>query len=119
MPHVILKGDFTITDWADDFQPMEQKETHWLIKFNELYIERKGKRALVPVVTVEEGHPQTYYVRLSLNEGRRLSIRLDPSTDPIKTRGVKRSIALIAETLKHRFPHLEVESHNLEDYFEA
>jgi hypothetical protein len=109
-----------LPDWSKSFRPVVEEKREWLIKFSELFVEIKGLRAIVPVVTVEEGHPQSYYVRITAhNAENRISVRLDPSTDPIKTRGVKRSIALLAETLQLDFPSLKIEHHNLQNYLET
>jgi hypothetical protein len=117
---VIFQGSIQLSSLSSCFKPVVEETSDWLIKFAELYLETKGNQAIVPVVTVEEGYPQSYYVKISSRgEGARLSVRLDPSTDPIKTRGVKRSIALIAETVKAACPGIVVESHNLQDLFGA
>ena len=117
MPHVVLTGDVSIEKLEGAFHPLREEKDEWLIKIEELYVERGRRCALLPVVVVEEGHPQSFYIRLSQNEGKqRLTVRLDPSTDPIKTRGVKRSVALVAETFLALSASAKVVRHNLEGY---
>lgn len=114
MPHAVLKGSFDLRAWCVAFQALREERPSWLIKIEEVYIERRGNRSLLPVVVVEEGHSQSFYVRLSLEDlGSRLTVRLDPSTDPIKTRGVKRSVAFIAETILRECDHLVLDRDNL------
>lgn len=87
---------------------------------DEVYVERKGLRALVSSVVVEEGHPQSFYIVVVRDSAtRQMVIRLDPSTDPIKTRGVKRAVALLAESLLNSEKRLSVDRHNLQGYLEV
>lgn len=99
------------------FVPSLEAKKDWIIKYQELFIEKQAERAIVPAIAVEEGHPQSYYIRLTLDtKGNRLSVHLDPATDPIKTRGVKRSIAFMAESILSQFPHLQIDQSNLSEY---
>ncbi len=116
MPHVVLKGNIPFIDAERLSFPLYERND-WLIKVEEFYVERHHKKALLPVVVVEEGHSQKFYIKLSLNEqNHQITVRLDPSTDPVKTRGVKRSVALVAESILSRFEDALVERHNLHDY---
>jgi len=118
LPHVVLRGSVGIDPFNHVFKPVVEEKKEWLIKIEEIYLERSGLQAIVPAVVVEEGHAQTFYIRLSMPQtGGRLSIRLDPLTDPIKTRGVKRSIALLAEVMLGGNQEFTIERHNLQGYF--
>ncbi len=117
MPHIILNGNVSIVEIGRKFPVIKEEKTEWLIKIDEVYVERSGGRALMPTVVVEEGHSQTYYIRISVNESSGfLTVRLDSSTDPIKTRGVKRSIAVVAETIVQLTDGIGIHRHNLEGY---
>ena len=116
---MVLRGEISLDEFNRVFKPLYEKKQGWSIKIEELYLERKGQRSILPAVVVEEGHPQSFYIRLSVdNQSHRLTTRLDPATDPIKTRGVKRSVALVAESLLDCFRAAEVWRHNLRGYFE-
>lgn len=105
MPHVVLKGSLSIRQWADAFVPLQEETTEWRIKIQDVFVEQGGGCAILPAIVVEEGHTQTFYILVSGTPGQqRFTVRLDPLTDPIKTRGVKRSVGLIAETLTSRVP---------------
>jgi len=117
LPHIILNGNVSIVEIGRKFPVIKEEKTEWLIKIDEVYVERSGGRALMPTVVVEEGHSQTYYIRISVNESSGfLTVRLDSSTDPIKTRGVKRSIAVVAETIVQLTDGIGIHRHNLEGY---
>jgi len=116
LPHVIFKGEVALKDWCESFDPLIEENEKWLIKIDEAYCERKGLRAILSVVVVEEGHSQSFYMKVSKNEVlKQLSVRLDPATDPIKTRGVKRAVACVAEKLLDRYKQIAIERHNLND----
>lgn len=119
MPHVVLRGKVNVREWSDNFSPLIEQTDDWLIKADTVFLERQGNRALIPVVVVEEGHPQSFYIQLSSGINKDLIIRIDPWTDPIKTRGVKRAVALVAETFLHAQSQTEVERHNLQDLLAA
>ena len=114
---MVLGGEISLGEFKRVFQPLYEEKPGWSIKIEELYLEREGQRSILPAVVVEEGHPQSFYIRLSVNnQSHRLTTRLDPATDPIKTRGVKRSVALVAESLLGCFGAAKVWRHNLQGY---
>ena len=118
MPHVILRGKISIDRFNREFKPLLEETGEWLIKAEEIYVEQAGLRAIIPATVVEEGHSQSFYIRISTTEkNNRLTVRLDPATDPIKTRGVKRSIGLIGEAVLNSLTEASVERHNLQEYF--
>lgn len=120
MPHVILRGVESLERLYQDFTPLRERTEGWLVKIEELYLERGGSRAILPAIVVEEGHSQTFYLRISvIAKVGRVTVRLDPATDPIKTRGVKRSVALLAEAVMNSVPGAAVESHNLTEYLKG
>ncbi len=118
VPHVVLSGRFYIREWSQAFSAIHEQIDAWIIKVDEIYVEHGGDRAILPAIVIEEGHPQTFYMRLSSTDSnQRLLIRLDPATDPIKTKGVKRAIALVAERLREQDTSLSIETHNLKGFF--
>ncbi len=120
MPHVVISGDAPGIDLSQDLVPISYKDDAYRIKTEDIYIERQGNKALISTIVIEEGHPQTFYILVTKNcTENHLTIRLDPSTDPIKTCGVKRSIAVVAEDLIGRKPNLAIERHNIQDYLDS
>ncbi len=113
---MVIKGDFSIADIDRDFLPMYENDG-WFVKIEQCYVEHHRKDALLPVIVVEEGHTQKFYIKLSRNEkNHSLTIRLDPTTDPVKTRGVKRSLALVTESIVKKYKEAAIVRHNLQDY---
>ncbi|MDP8242726.1 MAG: hypothetical protein P9L94_01505 [Candidatus Hinthialibacter antarcticus] len=118
MPHAVLSGRFLLSEWGRAFSVIHEQTNAWIIKVDEIYVGHRGERAIMPATVIEEGHPQKFYIRLSSADShQRLTIRLDPATDPIKTQGVKRAIATVAEALLDFDPTLAIETHNLSRVF--
>lgn len=119
MPHVVLTGDAAGVDLNRILFPLLEESKDWRIKIDEIYVERKGKKALLSTVVVEESHPQSFYILVAKDDsGNQVTIRLDPSTDPIKTRGVKRSVAVVAESLLDDDGCISVIRHNIKGYLD-
>lgn len=118
MPHAVIGGKIDISMWSETFTELIEETDGWKIKFDKIFVERRGYEALLSVVVVEEGHSQNFYIRMSQHNqnNKRTTVRLDPLTDPIKTRGVKRSLALLAETLTRNHSKTQVERHNLQGF---
>ncbi len=120
LPHVVLTGDTSALHLCETLAPLLEERGTWRIKVDEIFVECKGNRALVSATVVEEGHPQTFYILVVKDDlGGQVTVRLDPSTDPIKTRGVKRSIAVVAEDLLKKRINLSVNRHNIQGYLET
>ncbi len=117
MPHAVLKGELGGIPLGEILKPLVEESEEWLIKVEEVYVERQGRKALLWTIVVEEGHSQSFYIRLTKSEAdHKLTVHLDPSTDPIKTRGVKRAVARVAESLLGSGISLAVERDNLSGF---
>ena len=99
MPHVVLEGRVTIADAQAGFQPFVVREGDLLVKVDRFFRERDGRAALLETVVVERGHTQKFFIQLS-PKAEGLTIRLEPLTDPEKTAGVRRAIALVAHRIR-------------------
>jgi hypothetical protein len=104
VPHVVLEsragqpGRIVIDEFASRFEPFVVKDEGLLVKAERLYLERDGRAALVEIVVVERGFTQKFFIHLSPRNGG-ITVRLDPLTDPEKTAGVRRAIALLARRI--------------------
>ena len=99
MPHVVLTGRVTIDDCQARFESFVAREGELLVKIERFYRERDGRAALLEALVVERGHTQKFFIQLSSREGG-LTVRLEPLTDPEKTPGVRRALALVAERIR-------------------
>lgn len=98
MPHVVLEGGITIDEAERRFEPFVHRDGALVVKAERFYRERQARAALIEMVVVEAGHTQKFFIQLSPREGG-LTVRLEPLTDPEKTAGVRRAIALLAHRI--------------------
>ncbi len=98
MPHVVIEEALDLGIASQGIKLSVARNGSEIIKVVDVYLNRTRHIALVDCVVVEEGRSQTFFVQLSQKE-RQITVRLLPATDPQKTIGVKRVIALIAKQL--------------------
>jgi hypothetical protein len=99
MPHVVLTGRVTIDECQERFEPFVVRDGDLLVKTERFYRERDGRAGLIEALVVERGHTQKFFIQLSMR-GDGLTVRLEPLTDPEKTPGVRRALALVAHRIK-------------------
>ncbi len=66
---------------------------------------------------VEQGRAQSFFVQLSQKD-RQITVRLLPATDPEKTLGVKRVMALIAKQLREAAVGSRFGKTNLQEFLD-
>ena len=99
MPHVVIEDASDLAIACGDLTPRVVRDGSEILKVIDLYLNRTKHTALVDCVLVEEGRSQAFFVQLAQKE-RQVTVRLLPATDPEKTVGVKRVMALIARQIR-------------------
>jgi len=99
VPHVLLEGRASIAQLQAAHQPFTVREGERLVKVERFYADGRGEAALVETLVVESGHTQKFFILVSARPGG-LAVRLEPMTDPEKSPGVKRALAIVAERLR-------------------
>lgn len=99
MPHVVLQGPVSLEECQELFEPFVWREQDLVIKIERFYRERDGRAALIETLVADRGHTQKFFIQLAL-KGEGLTVRLEPLTDPEKTPGVRRALALVAHRIK-------------------
>ncbi len=99
MPHVVLDGQVTIEACQERFEPFVAREGDLLVRVERFYRERDGRAALLETLVVDRGHTQKFFIHLS-PKGEGVTVRLEPLTDPEKTPGVKRALAMVAHRIR-------------------
>jgi hypothetical protein len=117
MPHVIVEGPASLERLYQDFAPETVRQGAAILKLRALYLNTTKTDALLDCVVVEDGLPQNFYALLS-QKAAGLTVRLDPLTDPQKTDGVKRLLALLGRRLKAQHPACAYGATNLTEYLE-
>ena len=114
MPHVVLEGSNTIKECAERFEPFVVREGALVVKADRIYIDSRAETALIETLVVDRGHTQKFFIQITARHGR-LTVRLEPLTDPEKGDGVRRAIALVAHTIR-RISGGDYGSTNIEEY---
>jgi hypothetical protein len=99
VPHVVLLGPVTIDECQRRFEPAVWREGDRLIKVERFYRETDGRAALIETLVVDRGHTQKFFIQLA-PKGEGITVRLEPLTDPEKTDGVRRALALVAHAIR-------------------
>jgi hypothetical protein len=102
VPHVILEGSVSIADLQGRHAPFTVREGDRVVKCDRFFAESTGRAALVETIVVEHGHAQKFFIQIAAREGG-LTVRLEPMTDPEKSPGVKRALALVAGRIREAF----------------
>lgn len=98
MPHVLVEGTLSLGEAARRHAPSSRRVGDLLVKFDRLYLETAERAALLETLVVDRGHPQRFFIQMTARDGG-VMVRCEPLTDPEKTPGVKRALALAAHRL--------------------
>ena len=115
MPHVIVERSVALRDYVASFRPLLHKEGEAVCKASEAFLNSSGSSALVEAVVVDGGQTQKFFVSLS-EKPQQVIVRLLRMTDPAKTRGVKRLLALVAKDIVERSPGASYGATNIEPF---
>ncbi|HXI56154.1 MAG TPA: hypothetical protein VNO55_08850 [Polyangia bacterium] len=99
MPHVVIEEAGDVARACEGIPLAAVRNGGEILKVVNVYLGRSGHTALVDCVVVEDGRTQGFFVQLSQKE-RQITVRLLSATDPEKTDGVKRIMALIAQQIQ-------------------
>jgi hypothetical protein len=115
MPHVVIEEALDLELACQGIKVAAVRNGSEILKVVEIFLNRSGHTALVDCVVVEEGRSKAFFVQLSQKD-RQITVRLLPATDPEKTDGVKRLMALIATQLQQSSAGSRFGKTNLADF---
>lgn len=99
MPHILVEGTIALDDLARRHSPFAARVGNAVVKCERFYLEAGGKTALLETLVSDSGHTQRFFVRLQGRDDG-VMVRLEPLTDPEKSPGVKRALALVASRVR-------------------
>ena len=117
MPHVVIEEALDLGLACQGIKLAAVRSGSEILKVVDVYLNRSCRTALVDCVVVEEGRSRPFFVQLSQKD-RQITLRLLPATDPEKTVGVKRIMALIAGQLCDAIGGSRFGKTNLQEYLE-
>ena len=113
MPHAVLDQKIDLDKLSDSFEKIFVKES-FLIKIENIFVDKFKRIALVPTVVVDEKNQQ-FLIEVSTREGK-TTVRLYPGTDPEKTRGVKTAMGLVVQKIQELFTEAKVTKTNIDEF---
>jgi hypothetical protein len=115
MPHIILDGTVNCGRFYEVFQPSQERAQGEILKTQDIYISQDKKILLVEAIAIEDGPPQRFFIQVSIKDNR-TTVRIYPGTDPVKTQGVKKLLAIVAKLLRDQHPDTAYGATNLKEF---
>jgi hypothetical protein len=109
VPHIVLSGRIMLSNAFEHMYKIlfKDQKSNIIVRIETYFINQPGDIILAKAVAVDQ-KPQSFYIMV-MNREDKITIRLDPTTDPEKkTDGVKIALALMAKRI-----HEIEKTHNL------
>jgi hypothetical protein len=114
MPHIVLNGPADLEKFFNDYTPIVLQQSGEVLKLLNIFMGQDRRTLLIEALAAAGGPPIRFLV-LVTSQDNRTTVRLYPGTDPEKTRGVKKILALVAADLKNMNPGCTYGQTNLPD----
>jgi hypothetical protein len=115
MPHIVISGTLEFENIYKEFEKNIQKiGSKTIIKHTDCFLNKDKNTILINTVVIEDQRSMSFYTMIMKKENQ-ITIRLDPFTDPEKTKAVKESLALIALKILKEGNGLKITKTNLQD----
>jgi hypothetical protein len=115
MPHIVLDGTVNCEPFFESFRPTQERRAGEILKTQDIYISQDRKIVLIEAIAVEDGPPQRFFIQVSVKDNR-TTVRIYPGTDPVKTAGVKKLLAIVAKLLREQHPDINYGATNLKEF---
>jgi hypothetical protein len=115
MPHIVLEGPVDLRKFYTHYRPSALQTEGEILKLQNIFISQGNNMVLIEAVAVEGGPPNRFFVQAG-TKGSKTTVRIYPGTDPEKTHGVKKLLALAAKQLKDQNPEIRYGTTNLKDF---
>ena len=115
MPDVVIENAPDLGAVFQGLAPFAERTGGQILRLADLYLNRPGRAALLECVVIDMGVAVSFFALLAQRE-HQITVRLHPLTDPEKTEGVKRLLALIAVRVRDLVPASRFGKTNLQDY---
>jgi hypothetical protein len=120
VPHIILSGSILLSSTFKQMNKIlfQDQKSNVIVRIENFFINQRCDIILSKAVAIDQ-KTQSFYVMVT-NRENRITIRLDPITDPEKTHGVKIAIALIAKRIQdiEKPSNLYVSKTNIQEFID-
>ena len=120
MPHIVLSGSIQLSNAFEHMHKIlfKDQKSNIIVRIETYFINQPGDIILAKAVAVDQ-KPQSFYIMV-MNREDKITIRLDPTTDPEKTDGVKIALALMAKRIQEieKAHNLYVSKTNIQEFID-
>ena len=120
MPHIVLSGSILLSNAFEHMYKIlfKDQKSNIIVRIETYFINQSGDIILAKAVAVDQ-KPQSFYIMV-MNREDKVTIRLDPTTDPEKTDGVKIALALMAKRIQEieKAHNLYVSKTNIQEFID-
>ena len=120
MPHIVLSGSIQL---GNTFKQMNKilfkdQKSNVIVRIENFFINQRCDIILSKAIAIDQ-KTQSFYI-VVMNRENKITIRLDPITDPEKTDGVKIALALMAKRIQdiERISDLYVSKTNIQEFID-
>ena len=113
MPHVVFGKRVNLDEFSANFKENLIK-TPYLIKLQNIYLDKEKHSALVSSVVIDDTTRQ-FFIEI-ITRDNKTTLRLFPMTDPEKTNGVKFSLGLLANMIQDYDQDCMITKTNIEEF---
>jgi len=100
MPHVVIEGELEVRLVWEQFEPILARRGEEIIKMERAFLDREASSVLLETLVVSQGLKQRFFIQVSRKKAGRMTVRLEPLTDPEKTPAVKEALGMIARWVR-------------------
>lgn len=120
MPHIVLSGSILL---GNTFKQMNKilfkdQKSNVIVRIENFFINQRCDIMLSKAIAIDQ-KTQSFYI-VVMNRENKITIRLDPITDPEKTDGIKIALALMAKKIQdiEKIADLYVSKTNIQDFID-
>lgn len=120
MPHIVLSGSIQL---GNTFKQMNKtlfkdQKSNVIVRIENFFINQRCDIILSKAIAIDQ-KTQSFYI-VVMNRENKITIRLDPITDPEKTDGVKIALALMAKRIQdiEKISDLYVSKTNIQEFID-
>lgn len=120
MPHIVLSGSIQLGNTFKQMNKMlfKDQKSNVIVRIENFFINQRCDIILSKAIAIDQ-KTQSFYI-VVMNRENKITIRLDPITDPEKTDGVKIALALMAKRIQdiEKISDLYVSKTNIQEFIE-
>lgn len=120
MPHIVLSGSIQLGNTFKQMNKMliKDQKSNIIVRIENFFINQRCDIILSKAIAIDQ-KTQSFYI-VVMNRENKITIRLDPITDPEKTDGVKIALALMAKRIQdiEKISDLYVSKTNIQEFID-